>query len=506
MIKRVFNWWNGAMIAILAGMIVFSGCNEKEDVFFTDQTLCLSVNGYELNISLEEYDAYYNVKTLNTEFPNTFELLSKRPNVSVSVDEQKLSPNGLINVKIDRIAYDNVITVTIKDEIVTRKAYIRTLNSNIPTYTAVGESPYKGDYYVTHLVIPMMLKLNQSGEIVYYLCANEYMPNIQGDISNIGTLVQVMSYWDFKKHVLPSGEVLYSYHEQNPTFNRLNLSGYAGGDRVIMDEKYNEIKRIKMVTNDNSSINALDGHDFYLIDADHYIVSGYELKLVHNIPEASSPHPQGSKVIASHIQEVKNGVILLDWYSTNYPELYGLSEANNNDYINQNSQQSDYAHFNSVDIDPNDGNLVFSFRHLSTILKIDRKNGNIIWKLSGEDDQFGLTALQNSSDQHYARFTKDGYISIFDNNLRYGKSRVIKLKIDESNKRLVDWHEYIVPGHFSVACGSAMNLEKEVFVIGWGYSTDDLAAMTEIDFGTGRKLFELTFPKGLNLTYRCMKF
>ena len=491
------------LLIFFIALMFLTSCKKNEDGFFTDQSLRLRINGHELNIPLDENGAYYDAKTLNTEFPNTFELLSKIPNVSVSVDGQKLSPNGSVGIKIDKITYDNVITVTMTDGKITREAYIRTLNSNIPTYTAVGESPYEGDYYITH-ILPLMLKLNQSGEIVYYLCANEYMAEVLAMMSDTGA-VQVMSYWDFKKHVLPNGEIRYSYHEQDPNYNHLNLFGYAGGTRVIMDEKYHEIERIKMITKYNSK-NTVDGHDFYLIDENHYIASGYELKLVHNIPQELNPHPQGSKVIASHIQEVKNGVVLLDWYSTNYPELYALSEEGNNDFANHTSQQPDYAHFNSIDIDPNDGNLVCSFRHLSTILKIDRNNGNIIWKLSGTADEFGLTDYQKTSNQHHVRFTQDGYISIFDNNACNQKSRVLKLKIDENSKKLIAWHEYIVPGHFSAACGSATNLEKNVFVIGWGVSIDNFATLTEIDFNIGKKLFELTFPDNLNSTYRCVKY
>jgi hypothetical protein len=197
---------------------------------------------------------------------------------------------------------------------------------------------------------------------------------------------------------------------------------------------------------------------------------------------------------------------LLDWYSTDHEELYGLSEDEYNDYANTKSQQPDYAHFNSVDIDPSDGNLICSFRNLSTILKIDRKTGSIIWKLSGKADEFGLTDHQKTSNQHTAWLNSDGHITIFDNNVRNKKTRVLKLKINEEAKQLTAWNEYIVPGHFSVVCGSAMNLEKEVFVIGWGVSMDNFAALTEIDFGTGRKLFELTFPAGKNATYRCVKY
>ena len=448
--------------------------------FFSEneQTLRLRVNGYELDIALDKNEAYYDVKTLNTEFMVKFELMSKLP-VSVYIYENKLSPNAPSGIKIDRIAYDKVIPVRIEDGTETRMAYIRTLNSNIPTYTTAGEITDKkytqGYYYITHLLLPVMLKLNQRGEIVYYLCANEYMAKVKGMLlSDSEQFVQVMSYWDFKRHDLEGGKVRYSYHEQNPAYNRLNFFGYAGGCRVIMDEQYNVINRITMKpTNPNNdvdpSLNAVDGHDFYMFNDNHYILSGYELKLVHNIiPPELNPHPQGSKVIASHIQEVKEGKVVFNWYSTDYPELYELWDEDKNEYDNKESQQFDYAHFNSMDIHP-DGSLVCSFRHLCTILKIDRNNGKIIWKLSGRKDEFGLSEHQKTSRQHYVYFIKDGdklYLTLFDNNYRYRESRVIKLRLDEQNKKLLEWKAYKVPGHYSEACGSAMYLGNEVFVIG----------------------------------------
>ena len=473
------------------------------------KTLHLCINGYDIEIPLCNNGASYDVKTLNIEFPNSFVLLNSLEGVSVSVDGQTLSKNIPANVNIDKISYDKHIAITTSDGRDIRTVYIRTLNSNIPTYTAAGRSPYDGHYYITHFTLPMLLKLDQSGEIVYYLCANDHMGttfDVKEALSNPDSLRVTMSYWDFKKHILPNGQIRYSYHEQNPGFNRLNMVGYAGGVRVIMDEAYNEIDRIKLVAGKNSSLETAEGHDFYLIDKGHYLVSNYELRLVHNIPKELNPQPQGSKVIAAHLQEIKDGTVLLDWYSTDHEILYALSEDGYNDYANAKSQQPDYAHFNSVDIDPNDGNLICSFRNLSTILKIDRRTGNIVWKLSGKADEFGLTDYQKTSNQHTAILTKDGYITIFDNNVRTRKTRVLKLKIDEKAKKLVSWNEYIVPGHFSVVCGSAMNLEKEVFVIGWGVSLANFAALTEIDFATGRKQFELTFPAGKNATYRCLKY
>ena len=479
--------------------IMGSGQAEAIDKQLSTQILHLRINGHNIEIPLNSDGAFYDAQTLNTEFPNTFELLNKLEGVSIYIDGQKISTQNPVKMKIDKISYNKNIAIKVSDGSDIRTVYIRTLNSNIPTYTTAGQSPYEGDYYTTLLTFPIMLKFNKTGEIVYYQCANDYIN------STVGAKV-IMSYWDFKKHVLPNGEVLYSYYEQSPQYNRLNQIGYAGGTHVIMDEKYNEIDRIKMIVDKNSSVDVVEGHEFYLIDKNHYIVSNYELRLVHNIPKELNPHPQGSKVVATHLQEIKDGNVLFDWYSTDHPELYAISENPYNDFANIKAQQPDYAHFNSIDIDPNDGNFVCSFRNLSTILKINRKTGNIIWKLSGKADEFGLTDYQKTSNQHYARFTSDGYITIFDNGVFNKKSRVIKLKINEKEKTLTAWNEYIVPGHFSVICGNAMNLENEVFVIGWGYSTDNFASMTEIDFGKGKKLFEITFPAGMNATYRFAKY
>ena len=488
------------VLAAMTALIILTGC--RNQIPLSNQTLHLLVNGLSMEIPLGKNGAFFDVQTLNSEFPNTFELVNKLSGVSISVNGQRIEQNKPLEIAVNRIAYNENIEITIRSKEDRRTMYIRALNSAIPTYTTAGISPHEGHYYLTLLPVPVMLKLDKYGEIIYYLCPKNAK---EMGVADIETSTPAMSYWDFKKHVLSNGRVLYSYHEQNPYYNRLNLYGYAGGTRVILDERYKEINRIILGANYAQSVNAVDGHDFYLIDENHYIVSNYELKLVYNIPASLDPHPQGSKVVTSHIQEVKNGEVLLDWYSTDYPELYALSESDYNDFANRTTQQPDYIHFNSVDIDT-DGNLICSFRNISTILKIDRNSGDIMWKLSGNADEFGLTDYQKTSNQHYTRRTPDGYITIFDNNVRNQRSRVLKIMIDEEAKRVLEWKEFIVPGHFSVVCGSAVNLENDVFVIGWGFSVDGSAAFTEIDFAANQKLFELTFSEGMNATYRAVKY
>ena len=47
----------------------------------------------------------------------------------------------------------------------------------------------------------------------------------------------------------------------------------------------------------------------------------------------------------------------------------------------------DYFHINSVNLDT-DGNLLISGRRTSTVYKVDRQTGNVIWRLGGKESDF----------------------------------------------------------------------------------------------------------------------
>lgn len=468
-------------------------------------TAHLSINGRIHQLSLSTDGAFANVESLTSEFPNSFELLGG--GLELTVDGVPLRHGEVVDCAVNKIAYDEHLTLIAGNGDETRTIYIRTLNSLLPSIQSAGASPYPGHYYITTIATKTLMKLDGKGDVVYYLRPGE-SPTMELDLAGGGPAAAVgvdPGFWDFKKHTLPDGKIRYSYHDHNPDYNRLRMGGFGGGERVILDERYREIARFKVTTDPSSSIDAAEGHDFILLDDDHYIVSAYEPRLVYNVPVAANPNPQGSKVVAARLQEVKKGKVIFDWASTDHDELYLLSEAPFNDFANTRFQFPDYAHFNSMDIDSTDGNLVCSFRNLSSILKIDRRTGKILWVLSGEGDQFGLNQEQKTSNQHYARLTPEGWLTVFDNNVRNRKTRVLKMKLDETGKSVTEYSEFFVGPRFSVVCGSAQNIAGDVFVVGWGGSVDGQAVLTEIDFAANKKLFELSFPKGIH-TYRCVKY
>ena len=181
------------------------------------------------------------------------------------------------------------------------------------------------------------------------------------------------------------------------------------------------------------------------------------------------------------------------------------ADQNANDFENTNTDAPDYVHFNSMRINA-DGNLVCSFRHLNSIICLDRHSSNnqILWKLSGKGDEFHLSEEEKTSCQHYAVIDND-YISIFDNGNKLSNTHIRSYKLNMGNKT-AQVKTYTVPGKFSSACGSAQRIYGETYVIGWGITNNDAVCMSVYDFATNKELMSLTLDMPQNYTYRCVYY
>ena len=222
-----------------------------------------------------------------------------------------------------------------------------------------GETDLPGNFFLSFVYSRNLIMLDGKGNIVW--SKHEDQPS---EDANTG-------FWDFKKHVV-DGKTYYSYHDQNADFDNYGLLGYAPGERVILDEDFNEVKRITMEESDvTEKGTGADGHDFLLIDLDHYILSCYVKENVKNVPG----YPDGTNVIYSYLQEVKDGEVVWDWKTIDYPELYDLIQTEAtptaNDFDNKEVDAPDIVHFNAMRFN-DDGDLVCSFRHLDTIMCLDR--------------------------------------------------------------------------------------------------------------------------------------
>jgi hypothetical protein len=146
-----------------------------------------------------------------------------------------------------------------------------------------------------------------------------------------------------------------------------------------------------------------------------------------------------------------------------------------------------------------------SSRNTHTIYKINRKTGNIIWRLGGKRSDFALGPGVAFGWQHDVRRQRDGTLTMFDNEaapkLRK-QSRGLVLRIDERHKTATLVHSFVhTPPLVSVDQGNMQELPNGKYLVGWGHQP----YVTE--FGPhGKTLLDLRFGRSGVDSYRAYRF
>lgn len=308
---------------------------------------------------------------------------------------------------------------------------------------------------------------------------------------------------DAKRTVI-GGKTYYVFLVRDPEIYEIPQTGYVPGYYVIADEDLNEIKRIYLKSHgdiDGQAQPALDGHDFLLLGEGHYLAMAYYEKTVYNIPSHLTPLTNGVKVVANIIQEVRNGQVVWQWDSTEWPELYENSMEGNT--FEDSTRTYDYAHMNSMFVDPKDNHLICSFRNLDQVLKLNRKTGEIIWRLGGKNSDFPITQDQQFLRQHHATLVdNNSTLLIFDNgdiDLR-ARERILEFKLHEPSRQILDYKSLLIPNPpaFAQYMGSVQKIDG-VYFIGGGSGN----YIMEVDATTGEKLYEMNSPY---CSYRAFKY
>ncbi len=209
----------------------------------------------------------------------------------------------------------------------------------------------------------------------------------------------------------------------------------------------------------------------------------------------------GRRIADGGVQEldVRTGRVLLDWRSAThiaFAESYSRPPRDR-------SMPYDFFHVNSIDIDA-DGNLLVSARNTHAVYKLDRRTGEIVWRLGGKRSDFALGRNVRFAWQHDARRHKDGTISLFDNGAAprvHRQSRVIFIRLDLPRMRAT-LARYVVhrPPRVAINQANAQLLPRGHVLVGWGYEP----YVTEYD-ARGRVLLDLRFGSGAD-SYRAFRF
>jgi hypothetical protein len=249
--------------------------------------------------------------------------------------------------------------------------------------------------------------------------------------------------------------------------------GRTGGALVVLDDQYRETRRIE-----TTSLVSTDDHDSVLESDGSRWLTAYE------------PNPD-TGLIDSVIQHVTaDGTVDFQWSSAPYAEE-ATTEGN-----------EDYAHINSIDVQPN-GDVLASFRHLSSVFLIasrahdGHQPGDVIWRLGGRVSYFTFPPGDGGPcAQHSASLLPNGNVLMFDNgstpffgNLCVDPTDPAGPAVSRVTTRVVEFaltgtaatpvRTYGPADRFSWFMGSAARLPNGNVLIGWSADTHALASETD---------------------------
>ncbi|MEO3750363.1 arylsulfotransferase family protein [Streptomyces sp. B6B3] len=185
--------------------------------------------------------------------------------------------------------------------------------------------------------------------------------------------------------------------------------GGAGTDTeyLVLDQSYQEVASFS-----TSGGLTTDSHDIeFSEDGSHVLLMSYE-------PTTRDLSPHGGPADATVIdmvvqeQEVATGETTFEWRALDHVPVTETQESLSRPGT---GGVFDPIHLNSLEYDA-DGDILASGRNTSTVYRIDRDTGEIVWRFGGENSDFAFAdPADMPSAQHDARRLPDGRLSVFDN-------------------------------------------------------------------------------------------
>lgn len=248
-----------------------------------------------------------------------------------------------------------------------------------------------------------------------------------------------------------------------------------------------------------------DSHSFQMLPNGHVIMVAYDLQPVDMSQLVTGGNP-GALVYGSIVQELDlQRRVIFQWRSW---DAIPITDT----YQNMKLVGFDYIHVNAIQVDY-DGNILVMCRLTSDIIKLNRKTGDVMWRLGGKKNQF--TFLNDHPENAPTYFTHPHGLSLLpngnylflDNGLLHTPqhSRAVEYKIDEVNKTAtLVWEFRHTPDIYAATQGSAQRLDNGNTLIGWGSaSLTGLPAVTEVT-PDKQTAFELTVLQNV-VSFRVMK-
>ncbi|HSU57267.1 MAG TPA: aryl-sulfate sulfotransferase, partial [Candidatus Dormibacteraeota bacterium] len=244
----------------------------------------------------------------------------------------------------------------------------------------------------------------------------------------------------------------------------------------------------------------LDNHDVKLLPNGHAFVFGTEVRTF-DMSQVVTNGKAAASVTGDIIQEIDaNNQLVFEWHTFDYIAI-------TNTFADMTQASFDYAHVNAMAIDPTDNNLLASLRTTSEIVKINRKTGEVMWRLGGKMNQFTFVgehpenAPYYTVGQHDIHRLANGNLLYFDNgNISGGGvtssdrtyTRAVEYQLDEVNKvAILVWEFRHTPDISAPCTGSVKRFANGNTLIGWGCAIPTSGTIATEVSPAGNVVFEM---------------
>ena len=274
-----------------------------------------------------------------------------------------------------------------------------------------------------------------------------------------------------------------------------NNNGIGSGEYVFADSGYRVIRRL---TGANGA--KADLHELRLT-RDGTALLFVAVPIVQDrIAGRTLPWPIMDCVVQE--LDLATGALRFEWHSADHIDLDESFAAP----PTKADTVYDYIHANAIDLDT-DGNLLVSARNTSAIYKVDRRTGNVIWRMGGKRSDFAVAPDAVFGWQHDVRRRPDGTMTIFDNAHQSADdtaghpSRAMIVATDENARTVALVRAYPHPTPLIASSqGNVQLLPSGELFVGWG-STPWFTQFK----ANGDTVFDATFPASKQ-SYRAFRY
>jgi len=244
--------------------------------------------------------------------------------------------------------------------------------------------------------------------------------------------------------------------------------GYVHGaprKLYLMDEMLNVIDTINTVGG------KMDGHDWDINDnGDYHRFLFSQYKRTVDMSQLVTGGNTAAEIEETVIQEFDPDNNLLNEWRTE--DLFSILDGNDQSpFVNFTEASIDYAHLNGIGV-YSDTSFVVSTRHMDEITNIDRRTGEIIWRLGGKNNDFTfVNDPVGFNHQHCPRKLENGNILLYDNgNLHEPSySSAVEYALDEENMTATLVTRFRrTPDVFGPRNGHTQRLKNGNTIINWG--------------------------------------